>query len=327
MEDLKAISVRGSDAPQVLFTDALTGAQTVYYKLEITVPTKPARFDEISNFDGVYFFENRSSGEFVAVRPTLAHTDPETGDRYQMVSLARPAGYNLLYIRESELDQKYKIVPKSRVRDWWISEEKKIPPTEQKTIHLLSGALLPIWRNLKKLQQDSLNIVRTTTDDGIRLVGVKIESSVIGEIRRSFGIWRNSAETAEEIIKSIWEENESIDLLGEMKIRRTRFQGRSVIEVTPSSYEQIRELREIGLINIIQHSKQRFFLSEDEKTAQETLSKVLKSFPPLHLLKNEGHELYEQNTGQLNENYSPVGLPEWLIEPLIEEVLKITVAV
>ncbi len=327
MEDLKAVSVKMSAEPQVLFTDTLTGAQTVYYKLEITVPTRPARFDEISNFDGVYFFENRSSGEFVAVRPTLAHTDPETGDRYQMVSVSRPAGYNLLYIRESELDQKFKIVPKSRVRDWWIGEEKKIPPTEQKTIHLLSGALLPIWKNLKKLQQDALNIVRTTTDDGTRLVGVKIESSVIGEIRRSFGIWRNSGTTAEEIIKSVWEENESFDLLGEMKIRRTRFQGRSVIEVTPSSYEQIRELREIGLINIIQNSKQRFFLSEDEKSARETLSKVLKTYPPLHLLKDDGKGVYEQNTNQLIDIHSPVGLPEWLIEPPIEEVQKITVAV
>jgi hypothetical protein len=327
MEDLKAISARESDAPKVLFTDTLTGAKTIYYKLEITVPTRPARFDEISNFEGVYFFENRSSGEFVAVRPTLAHTDPETGDRYQMVSVSRPAGYNLQYIRENELDQKYKIVPKVRVREWWKNEEKKIPVFEQKTIHLLSGALLPIWKNLKKLQQDALNIVRTTTDDGIRLVGVKIDSSVIGEIRRSFGIWRNSAETAEEIIKSVWEENESIDLLGEMKIRRTRFQGGSVIEVTPSSCMQIRELREIGLINIIQNSKQRFFLSQDEKTAQETLSKVLKSYPPLHLLKNEGGDLYEQNMNQLNDNQSPVQLPEWLIEPPTVEVQKIAAAV
>jgi hypothetical protein len=112
-----------------------------------------------------------------------------------------------------------------------------------------------------------------------------------------------------------------------MKIRRTRFQGRSVIEVTPSSYEQIRELREIGLINIIQNSKQRFFLSEDEKSAQDALLKVLKTYPPLHLLKDDGKGVYEQNTNPLIDIHSPVGLPEWLIEPPIEEVQKITVAI
>ena len=48
--------------------------------------------------------------EFVAARPTLAHTNPETGERLQMVSISRPAGYNLAYISEGELNQKYKIV-------------------------------------------------------------------------------------------------------------------------------------------------------------------------------------------------------------------------
>ena len=44
MEDLKAISVRTAEPPQVLFVDALTGATTVYYKLEITVRARPALF-------------------------------------------------------------------------------------------------------------------------------------------------------------------------------------------------------------------------------------------------------------------------------------------
>jgi hypothetical protein len=38
LEDLKALSVRSLEPPQVLFTDALTGANTIYYKLVITIP-------------------------------------------------------------------------------------------------------------------------------------------------------------------------------------------------------------------------------------------------------------------------------------------------
>ena len=199
MEDLKANSVRIVQSPQVLFTDAATGANTIYYKLEIVVPTRPALFEEISQFDGVYFYEHRARAEFVAARPTLAHTNPETGERLQMFSVSRPAGYNLAYISEAELNQKYKIVAKTRARAWWTDEQKKIPPTMRKTIHLLSGALLPIWKSLKKLQQDALNIVRTTTDDGKRLVGVNIPGETIGEIRRAFGLWRNTAANAAEI--------------------------------------------------------------------------------------------------------------------------------
>jgi hypothetical protein len=70
----------------------------------------------------------------------------------------------------------------------------------REVIHLLSGALLLIWKSLKKMQQDRLNIVRTTTDDGKRLVGVNIPGETIGVIRRAFGLWRNTAANDAEII-------------------------------------------------------------------------------------------------------------------------------
>ena len=325
MEDLKANSVRIAQSPQILFTDAATGANTIYYKLEIVVPTRPALFEEISQFDGVYFYEHRARAEFVAARPTLAHTNPETGERLQMVSVSRPAGYNLSYISEGELNQKYKIVAKTRARAWWTDEQKKIPPTERKTIHLLSGALLPIWKSLKKLQQDALNIVRTTTDDGKRLVGVNIPGETIGEIRRAFGLWRNTAANADEILRSVREENETVELLGEMKIRPARFQGQRLIEITPASYEQIRELRETALVNIIQNSRNRFFLPENTGKARETLEKVLKAYPPVYLLKAAESPVCEQNTTVLADDDKTVGLPEWLIEPPTGEVERIKV--
>lgn len=325
MEDLKAVSVKIAEQPQILHRDALTGAQTVYYKLDTIVPTRPALFDEISLYDGVYFYEHRQTGAFVAVRASLAHTDPETGDRYQMFSVSRPAGYNLFYLKESELAARYKIVTKSRARNWWKAEEARIPPVEQKTVHLLSGALLPVWKYLKNLQQQGLNIVRTTTDDGTRLVGVNISPDAISEIRRTFGLWKNAAQNAEEILRSAREENEIVELLGGIKIRKTRFQGSSVVEVIPSAYDQIRELRETALINIIQNSKQRFFVSEDETASRESLEQVLKMYPPLHLIKNE-------TTSELSIKSSPefekveneiVHLPAWLIEPPAAEVNRI----
>ena len=326
LEDLRANSVAISEPPQVLFADSLTGAKTIYYHLALEVATNPAKYEEISHFDAAHFYEHRANGAFIAVRPTLPHTDPETGERYQMYAVSRPAGYNLFYIRDEELNQKYKLVPKSRAEKWWRVEQDKIPPTEQREVHLLSGALLPIWKYLKKLQEDGLNIVRTTTDDGTRLVGVNVSDVSIGEIRRHFGLWKQTTARVEEIIRSVREENESIELLGDIKVRKTRFQGRSVIEVCAASYEQIREPRETGLINIIQNSKQRFFVSEDEAQANESLSKVLKMYPPLHLFNQDCAESDANRTAQPLETKSgKEALPDWIIEPMIDEVRKIAV--
>ncbi len=83
-------------------------------------------------------------------------------------------------------------------------------------------------RNLKTLQQTGLRIVRTTTDDGTRLVGVNISAQCVREIQQYFGMWKCTASTADEILQTVNNENQSIDLLGDIKIRRTRFQGVSV---------------------------------------------------------------------------------------------------
>lgn len=323
MEDLKATSVVISEPPQVLHTDQLTGANTIYFKLEIKVPTRPALFERISQFEGVYFYENRRTGEFIAARQTLAHTDPETGDRYQMVSVSRPAGYNLAYMRDSELNQNYKLVARSRAGIWWRQEEQKIPAIETKTIHLLSGALLPIWKNLKMLSQAGLNIIRTTTDDGKRIVGVKISTETIGEIRRMFGVRQNIAETSDEIIDAVSRENETVELLGGIKVRKTRFQGISVIEVVPATYDQILELREIGFVNIVQNSRNRFFVPDNEIKAKETLERLFAANPPRQIAKSDENAFSEQNMTKLVPERSPIQLPFWLIEPSNDEIEKI----
>lgn len=311
MEDLKAISVEIAEPPQVLHSDALTSAKTVYYRLDLKVATKPARYVELAESGIHQFFQDRRDGSFVAVRRTLSHTDPETGERYQMFSVSKPAGKNMSYVRENELNQKYRIVPKSRAETWWRREEAKIPPFEHRTVHLLSGALLPIWKYLKTLSHDTLNIVRTTTDDGTRLVGVNIAPEWIGDIRRHFGLRSEIPTTAAEILRVVDFEKNTVNLTGDIKIRTTRFQGQLLTEVCPSTFEQIRELRGMGLVNIAQHGKQRFFLPEWSPHIH--LEPILALYSPK---STEIDFLPELQPGfQTFEKREPIELPGWLIEP------------
>jgi len=313
MEDLKAVSVYVAEPPQVLHIDALTGARTVYYNLSLKVAAQPATLAALSASDIHQFYQHRDNSSFVAVRRTLSHTDPETGERYQMYSISKPAGRNLSYIRENELNHKYRIVSKAKAESWWLEEESKIPPFEQRTVHLLSGALLPIWKYLKTLSQDALNIVRTTTDDGMRLVGVKISEEWLSDIRKVFGLRSKTPATAQEILRVTDFEKNTVNLIGEIKIRTTRFQGVLLTEVCPSTSDQIGELRRLGLINIVQHGKQRFFLPQETVSATACLEKLIDLYPPdasdIGFLPE-----FETNTAVLTRE-EPVKLPEWLIEP------------
>ena len=226
-------------------------------------------------------------------------------------SISKPAGRNISYVRENELNQKYRIVPKSRAETWWLNEESKIPPFEQKTVHLLSGALLPIWKYLKTLSHDALNIVRTTTDEGTRLVGVNITAESLNDIRRHFGLRSEIPTTAAEILRVVDCENNTVNLTGDIKIRTTRFQGQLLTEVCTSTFEQIREFRGMGLVNIVQHGKQRFFLPE--RSPQISLEPILALYPP----ESTDVSLLPKLQGDFNAlvKDEPVELPGWLFEP------------
>lgn len=321
MEDLKAASVEIAKTPQIMHADAITGAKTVYYKLNLKVASTPARYRDLAASDQFRFFQHRRDSSFVAVRRTLSHTDPETGERYQMYSISKPTGRNLSYVRESELNRKYRVVPKGRAEKWWIEEEAKIPPFEQRTVHLLSGALLPIWKYLKTLSHDALNIVRTTTDDGTRLVGVSIASEWIGDIRRHFGLRSELPTTAAEIMRVVDFENNTVNLTGNIRIKTTRFQGRLLTEVCPSAFEQIQELRRMGLINIVQHGKQRFFLPE--WSPQVYLEPILALYSPEFTDISFLPELQDDFDAFVKEK--PVELPGWLLEPDENEVRELSV--
>lgn len=311
MEDLKAMSVKIAEPPHVLHSDALTGATTVYYKLDLKVATKPVRFAELVAGGVHQFFQDRRDGSFVAVRSTLSHTDPETGGRYQMFSISKPEGRNISYIRESELNQKYRIVSKTRAEEWWLKEEAKIPPFEQRTVYLLSGALLPIWKYLKTVSHDALNIVRTTTDEGTRLVGVRISEEWLGDLFRHFGLRSDIPTTAPEVLRMVDFEKNTVNLIGDISIRTARFQGTLLTEVCPSTFQQIRELRGMGLVNIVQHGKQRFFLPQESPLP--ALERILALYPPESTDISFLPEM--ERSAVLLESSEPVRLPDWLIEP------------
>ena len=138
--------------------------------------------------------------------------------------------------------------------------------------------MLPIWKYLKTLSHDALNIVRTTTDDGTRLVGVKISEEWLRDIRQHFGLRSSIPTTANEVMRVVDFEKNSVNLIDDVTVRSSRFQGQLLTEICPSTFEQIRELRGMGLVNIVQHGRQRFFLPQESPGL--ALEKVLFLYPP-----------------------------------------------
>lgn len=332
LEDIRAKSVKIKREPQLIHRDAITGATTYLYELEIIVPTNPARFEDLEREDAYFYRKIGSEGaEFIAARASLIHTNPETGESYQTYAVSRPAGRNLFYTDEAELNSRYRLVPKMKAKDWWNGEVARIPLFVKKDVFLLSGALIPVWRQIKNVKDAGTKIVRTTTDEGVRLVGLQIPKRAVKEIVRLFDrVWEQE-ETASEIFQNIFDDKESLELIENIRLKSSKFFGEYYVEVVPGRADHPKKFREFGLTSITQHGRERFLLPQNESESVGLLQKILERFPPSSAdassyLKKADQKIdvdYE-TTRKTAEEPAPIDVREWLLEPEPEEIARIS---
>lgn len=336
LEDIKAKSVKIKREPQLIHRDNLTGAATHLYELETVVATAPARFEDLER-EEAYFYRKLGSEvqEFVAARASLIHTDPETGLSFQTYAVSRPSGKNQFYTGESELAARYRLVPKSKAKDWWNGEVEKIPPFVSKDVFLLSGALIPVWRQIKNVKDATFKIVRTTTDEGVRLVGLQIPKTTVKEITRLFDCAWQQAETSNEILQSIIGGKESCELVENIRLKASKVFGDYYVEVVPGYATHPKKFRAMGLTSITQNSRERFLLPQNESEAAQLLQKLLRQFPPvaeaaIFIDLTQSGKLSESNNAAFVETVAdelpPIDVREWVIEPDAEELARISLS-
>jgi len=283
-----------------------------------------------------YFYRKLGSEdlEFVAARASLIHTDPETGLSFQTFAVSRPPGRNQFYLDESELNARYRLVPKSKAKDWWNGEVEKIPPFVNKDVFLLSGALIPVWRQIKNVKDAAFKIVRTTTDEGVRLVGLQVPKTQVKEIVRLFDCAWEREETSSEILQSVIYGKESLELVENIRLKSSKFFGDFYVEVVPGRAEHPKKFRALGLTSITQNSRERFLLPQNESEAVSFLQKLVAQFPPV-----AGGKLFAQTidkkpaaAGEIYQTQfaaqsAPIDVREWVIEPETEELARICLPV
>ncbi len=278
-----------------------------------------------------YFYRKLGSeaAEFVAARASLIHTDPETGESYQTFAVSRPSGRNLFYLDEEELAARYRLVPKSKAKDWWNEEVAKIPPFVTREVFILSGALIPVWRQIKNVKDAGTKIVRTTTDEGMRLVGLQIPKPTVKEIVRLFDCVWEREETSAEIFQSILCGKESLELIENIRLKSSKFFGTFYLEIVPGRAEHPKKFRAFGVTSITQNSRERFLLPQNEQQAAELLQKLLAHFPPVsgasQVVEKIEKKFSEQtNFAPMQIEFAPIDVREWLIKPDAEELARIS---
>jgi hypothetical protein len=283
VSDIKGESIRLVGKPEVVATDKTTGAQTLHYQLEVDEKTDPVPFSEVQKEirkgDGAALYKQIRSGNIILATRAGAKTDEKTGRVIQRWHVTRPGGARASIIEQADLHDKYQLIRPEEAKDWWNAEFDSDPGVRTKTVHLIGGTILPLWQRIEGHTQGA-QTVRVITDDKQRILGVHIPTRSVGPVLRAIGVQR-SFKSAEQIFKGVLEDEETIELVGGLRLEYTRFKGDDAIELRNADYYKHAELKAMGLLHEIISYRDRFFVPSDEKKGIEVLSKLLERYPAL----------------------------------------------
>ncbi len=117
-----------------------------------------------------------------------------------------------------------------------------------------------------------------TTDDGQRIVGIRIPQEQVGPIVAALGATRDLREP-EEVFTGILDEGEEVMLVSGLMLCRKVVHREPVIELIGVDPYRFAEVRSLGLINETIDWKQRFFVPTDAVTGVAVLTELLTRYP------------------------------------------------
>jgi hypothetical protein len=224
----------------------------------------------------------------------------------------KPEAARSSYIHDDELKEKYKAVTSASVRDWWIEKHAIVPPIETHDIHIIGGAIIPLWQRFKTHEEARLRVVRVTTEDGQRIVGIRIPREQVGPIIRALGAGRDLREP-EEVFAGILNEGEEVTLVSGLKLRRRMLHREPVIELIGVDPYKFAEIRSLGLHNEQIDWKQRFFVPTDEVSGISVISALLDCYPILISSESANVEVAEVEIATELRATQIVDLDEWFV--------------
>ena len=138
----------------------------------------------------------------------------------------------------------------------WTAELAELPEFEDRTIHIVTGLLLPIW---KRLPNESTRVYRLQTDDGERIVGRRVSPAWAINASAAGG----GTLTPDDAFAALMDGRTILDLAGGLQLRRVRVMGANRIELSGFTEAMRERLRAYGLFSEIISWKLRFFVPTD----------------------------------------------------------------
>lgn len=286
VDKLKAEEIRMKEEPRVVHTQEATGAKTIHYQLEADFKTHPLSWEaahrEYEAHDGrKEWFQNKRSGNyFMGTEAAGVVTDAKSGKTYTRWKIVGPTNHQR-YVDGRELQEKFDMMggprQEAKVEAWWKQTHGAIPKIETVPVHMIGGSILPVWGRLKQGNAQSLKMQSAVTKDGDRVLGVVLDPDNVDAVLTALGA-KASDYSPEAVYKSVLENDRSVKLAEDLKIRRSLLSGEHRVEISNPNYRHFSELVRLGARREDRGHKPRFFVPVGED-GPKVLGAIFTQYP------------------------------------------------
>jgi hypothetical protein len=161
----------------------------------------------------------------------------------------------------------------------WEAELAQLPEFRESTLHVVTGLLLPIWR---QLPNDGGRVYRLQTDDGERVIGRQVSPAWVAAACATV-----PEITPEDAFASLMSGHMVLHLADGLQLRRVRVMHVHRIELIGFTDAMRDRLSAYGLFHEIIAWKLRLFVPTDGHGI-EVLAKVLERYPLQRIAEREG---------------------------------------
>ena len=246
---------------EVVHTDR-NGVQTIYNEIELTEDAYRLTFKEAERYGQEYVVNNTSGHVWVKGR-TRSVTDTATGSVATKAFLVGPRTSHDVSISDLDDPKKYSKMDREGAKTLWEEEFNKLSATKTRKIHLITGALLPIW---DRLPQEHVRVMRLKLDSGERLLGRLIAPKDLDKALKKLNVEKSSVKyTPEQVYDAIINNGETIILANDWRLKRVMSQGMVRVElIGDTAWRYETQLTNNGMLTERINYKTRLFVPTGE---------------------------------------------------------------
>ncbi|MBR1419295.1 MAG: strawberry notch family protein, partial [Synergistaceae bacterium] len=299
-----------------VYKDKTNGIETKYIKLEVMNKQKPVSM-AVAKVQGFTSFYKNREGNVVAAKLTKGNgTDLSTGAIKPKYLLKSPDPSYRATTTRLDNPEYYMPLSEEEASQLWGEQSLAVPEFKVTEKHMITGALMPIWKSL----DGSPQIQRVMTDDGRTFLGRIIPQTLLKNTLVKLGAKDQLAKvTPQELLKRLEKQGASANLSNGWVLKTVRVNGGKRIEILYANFYYKNQLEQQGAIVEEQYnSGRRVFIPEGNETL---LQQILDAYEVIGF--NDDIALEGEETINANIPDSALDTNLYFIHPEIRKWMEI----